>query len=314
MPDEQVVDTSTPSENPVVPETPETTEAPAPGTPETVEGAEATLKDPTATKTEKKEAKSTLEKFNLKVYGKEFEETIDLGNKNDLTKRFQKAAAADRSMAEAAEIKKAALQFIDELKKNPRKVFRDANLGIDERKLAEEIMNEALEDLEKSPEQREHAKLLKELEDIKQQRDSEKKDWESREFSRLQAEHERTLETDISAALDIGGLPKTPRTVKAMAELMMVALENNIELSAKDIAPIIKANTMSDFKEIISSLGDDQLDDFLGKDVLGRLRKKNIAKSKSVESANSVKATGNDVKKTEAPAEKKQTFREMFGV
>lgn len=186
MPDE-ISSVATP-EAPVVDTTP--TETPAtPETPGTVEGAEATLNDPAATKTEKQEAKSTLEKFNLKVYGKEFEETIDLGNKNDLTKRFQKAAAADRSMAEAAEIRKAALQFIDELKKNPRKVFRDANLGIDERKLAEEIMNEALEDLEKSPEQREHAKLMKELEDIKAQRDTEKKTWESREFARLQADH-----------------------------------------------------------------------------------------------------------------------------
>ncbi len=272
--------------------------------------------EPIVEPVKKEEPKSTKKKYNLVVDGKNEDFELDLGNDEEVKKYLQKAKASDKRFQEASEVRKAAMEFLDQLKKNPRKVMRDANLGIDERKLAEEIMNEALQDMEKTPEQREREKLQKELEDIKSQRKTEKEDFQKREFERLQAEHERTLEIDISAALDVGGLPKTPRTVKAMAEMMMIALENGIDLSAKEIVPIVKNMTMSEFKEVVNSLGDDQLEDFLGKEVIGRLRKRNVAKAKAVvETASSVKSTGNDVKKPiDSKAAKKLTTREFFGI
>ena len=157
-------------------------------------------------------------------------------------------------------------------------------------------------------------KLKKELEALRKEREDEKKDWEAKEFARLQAEHERQLETDISAALDVGGLPKTARTVKAMAEYMMIALENGIDLSAKDIVPIVKNTTLSEFKEVINSLSDDQLEEFMGKEIIGRLRKKSVAKAKAIETASAVKPTGEGIKKPEdKKSDKKQTIRDFFG-
>lgn len=263
----------------------------------------------------KKEEK-VLKEYKLKVNGREKSIKLDLSNDEDVVRYLQKAEASDSKFQEAAEVRKAAIQFIEELKKNPRKVLSDPNIGVDLKKFAEEIMNETIQDMEKSPEQRAHDKLVKELEDLKQQREDEKKSFNAKEMERLQAEHERNLESEISSALDVSGLPKTARTVKGMAEMMMIALEHGIELSAQEIAPIIKNTNISEFKELMNALSDDQLEDFIGKEIIGRLRKKNVAKAKAVETSSSVKSTGtSESKKAESKEPvKKQTIRDFLKV
>ena len=281
--------------------------------------AEKVLADPKASPAEKKVAEKKLEKFKLKVFGKDVEEEIDLNDMEGLTRRFQKSAAADKSMQESAEIKKLAIQLIQDLKTNPRKVLSDPNLGLDVKKLAQEIINEEIAEMEKSPEQRELESLKKQLQEKNQAIEEREKQAKDAEQARVQKEYEVNLENQITAVLDISGLPKTPRTVARMADYMIIALKEGIKLEPKDIAPIVKNNTLSEFKEIITSLSDDQLDDFLGKEVLGRLRKKNIAKVKAGDTANSIKATGKsvDVKlaesKKEAPKDPK-AFKKFFGI
>lgn len=207
------------------------------------------------------------------------------------------------------------MQFIEELRKNPRKVLTDPNINIDVKKFAEEIINEQIAEMEKTPEQREREKLQKELEDLRKQAQDRDEQAKKSEFARLQAEQEHILESDISAALDIGGVPKTPRTVKAMAEMMMIALQNNIDLSAKDLAPMVKNTTMGEFKEILQSLSDDQLEDYIGKDIIGRIRKRAVAKAKAASSpASSVKSTGNNVNTKEKAPARKLTIKELLGV
>ncbi len=253
----------------------------------------------------KQEAKQ-LKEYELKVNGKTEKIKFDPTDDESVKSWLQKARASDSKFQEAAEVRKAAMQFIDDLKKNPRRVLSDPNIGVDLKKFAEEIMNEQIAEMEKSPDQREKEALQNELKKIKEDRDREKKSSEERELSRLQVEHERNLEAEMSAALDVSGLPKTPRTVKHMAEMMMIAMQHGIELSAKEIAPIIKSTTLREFKDVVNSLADDQLEDFLGKEVIGRLRKRNVARAKAVDTANGVKSVG-EVKKSEkaeAPSQK----------
>lgn len=264
----------------------------------------------------KEEIKNLKKKFALTVDGKNEDYELDLGNDEEIKKHLQKSKAADKRFQEAAEVRKAAMDFIEQLRKNPRKVLADPNIGIDVRKFAEEILNDEIKEMEKSPEQRERDNLKRELEELKNQAKEKEESSQKANFERMQVEQERILESEISSALDVGGLPKTPRTVKAMAEMMMIALENGIDLSAQDIAPIIKNTNLTEFKEMVNSLSDDQLEDFLGKEVLGRLRRKNIAKAKPVQTANSIKSTGTASKKEESnkSSGKKISYRDFFGV
>lgn len=265
-------------------------------------------------KAKKEAAKSNKKKFKIKVDKAEEELELDLDNEEEVKKHLQMSRAAQKRMSEAAEIRKAAMDFIEELKKNPRKVLSDPNIGVDLKKFAEEIINEQIQEMEKSPEQREREALTAELERLKKEAKEKEEFAKKAEFERLQLEQEQQLSSQIETALDVGGLPKHPRTVKAMAEMMMIALQNNIDLSPMDIAPIVKNNTMSEFKEIISSLSDDQIEDFLGKEILGRLQKKRVAKAKTAQTVNNVQATSavKDLKKTE-PA-KKLTIKEWLKV
>lgn len=262
----------------------------------------------------KKEEK-TLKEYKLQVNGRDEVIKFDPNNDEEVKKWLQKGRASDQKFQEAAEVRKAAMAFIEELRKNPRKVLSDPNIGVDLKKFAHEIMDDQIKEMEKSPEQREREKLQKELQELKDAREREKKSFESKERERLDAEHERQIESDISTALDVGGLPKTPRTVRTMADYMMIALENGINLTAQEIIPIVKNTTLGEFKEIVNSLSDDQLEDFLGKEVIGRLRKKSVAKAKAVETANAVKPTGAEAnkKKEEAPM-KKMTIRDFLKV
>lgn len=264
----------------------------------------------------KEEIKSLKRKFALTVNGKNEDFELDLGNDEEIKKHLQKSKASDQKFQEAAEVRKAAMEFIEQLRTNPKRVLSDPNIGIDVRKFAEEILNEEIKEMEKSPEQREKEKLTRELEELKAQAKQREEEAQQSEFARIQMEQERILETEISAALDVGGMPKTARTVKAMAEMMMIALENGIDLSPKDIAPLVKNTTLSEFKEVVSSLTDDQLEDFLGKEVIGRLRKKNLAKAKSVPSANAVKSVGALSPKAAAstPKGEKISYRRFFGI
>lgn len=263
----------------------------------------------------KEEPVSAKKKYKIKVDKAEEEFEFDPTNEQEVVKHLQMSRASQKRMAEAAELRKVAMEFLDELKKNPAKVLSDPNIGIDIKKFAQQVMNDELKELEKSPEQREKEKLLKEVEDLKKKAKEREDSLKQSEFQKMQAEQERVLESEISAALDVGGVPKTPRTVARMAEMMMIALQNNIDLSPKDVVGLVKNNTMSEFKEVIAAMSDDQMEDFLGKEVLSRLRKKNIAKAKAVQTANNVKPMGNTPKSKESSnEEKKMTIRDFLKV
>lgn len=271
---------------------------------------------PAAKAAEAKKIENLKKKYNLTVNGKAEDLELDLGNDEEVKNYLQKARASDQKFKEAADVRKAAMEFIEQLRKNPRRVLSDPNIGIDIRKFAEEILSDEIKEMEKTPEQREKDKLMKELEEFKAKAKKSEEDAKTAAQQKLELEQERVLESDISAALDIGGLPKTPRTVKAMAEYMMIALEQGIDLSAKDIAPIVKSTNLKEFKEIVDSLSDDQLESFLGKDVIGRLRKKSLSKApRSVPSANAVKPTGQSPKQSSEPKkDEKITYRKFFGI
>lgn len=248
-----------------------------------------------------KQEQKTLKEYKIKVNGRDEVVKFDPSNDEEVVKHLQKARASDSKFAEANEVRKAAMEFIEELRKNPRKVLTDPNIGIDVKKLAEEIINEQIADMEKTPEQKEREKLQKELEDLRKQAKDKDELAKKESQLRLEKEYEYQLENDITAALDVGGLPKTPRTVKMMAEMMMIALNNGIDLSAKDIAPIVKNTNMSEFQELVKSLSDDQLESFLGKETIGRLRKKNLAKA--LASKTSTVANVQKTSKSAAPSE-----------
>jgi hypothetical protein len=194
------------------------------------------------------------------------------------------------------------------LQKDPIKVLGDPRLGITDetrQRMAQMIINNEIQEMQKTPEQREKERLQKQYEDLKKQNETEKKAREQAEFARLQTQYAQQFDNDISEAITGSGLPKTARTVKYFAEAMMFCIQNNIDLNARDLAPLIKKQTMSDFRDLVGSLPDDQFEDFVGKDNISRLRKRSIQKIKQVASnPSAVRDTGTPSKAPEKAAER----------
>lgn len=266
-------------------------------------------------KKEQKELAKQLKKFKLKVDGKEVEEEIDMADEEGLTKKLQLARAAQKRMQEATELKKAAEEFIEMLRSNPRKVLQDPNINVDLKKFVQEYLDEEIQNASKSPEQVEKEKLQKELEDLKEKYKKDEEDRKSREFSRLQAEQEEKIQTDIEGALKTSNLPKTPYTVRKMAEMMMLALQNDIDLSPKDLVPLLRKQMTADIKDLFSASGDDVMEELLGKENISRLRKntvKKVQQKQVAQTANSVKQTGVSDKNVEKKEEKKISLKDFL--
>jgi hypothetical protein len=284
--------------------------------PEAADGAEADASDegsdeaeaPKAEVKQEKAIAALKKKYQLKIDGKEEEVEIDLSNDEEVRKHLQMSKAAYKRMQQFAEYEKGVKGLIDTLKSDPLKVLADPRLGIPDdvrRKLAETIINGEIEESLKTPEQKEKERLQKEYENLKKQVEDEKKQREDAEMTRMQEQVARNLDSEMTAAITEAGLPKTARTVKYLAEAMQLSIENNLNLSAKDLIPYVKKQAVTEFRELVQGLSDTEFEEFMDKDISGRVRKRNLAKLKQTPpSAEQIKATGEEIKKDDQPTKK----------
>jgi hypothetical protein len=295
---------STPAAAPAAQATPSAATATATA----VDQAQNAVQQATAQQTPRQAPPSTKKKLQLKIDGQNETIEIDPNDEAELTRQLQLARVGQKRMQQFTEYENNVKNLFELLQKDPIKVLSDPRLGISEetrQRMAQMIINNEIQEMQKTPEQKEKERLQREYEDLKKQHENERKAREQAEFQRLQAQYTQQFDNDISDAIDKSGLPKTARTVRYFAEALMFCVQNNIDLSAKDLAPLIKKQTMSDFRDLIGSLPDDQFEDFVGKDNISRLRKRSIQKIKQVASnANQVRDTGTANKPAEKPAEK----------
>lgn len=294
--------------------TPEATEGQsASGAGDTVQDAKEVLSDPNASQKEKKAAVSTLKKYNIKVNGKNEVVELDMNDDAAVTKHLQMSRAAQKTMQESSDMRKSAEEFINLLKTNPRRVLEDPSIGVDLKLFAQEIINQEIENAQKSPDQLEKEKAQRELAEIKARIEEDEKKRKSSELQRLQQEQQEKIEINIESALKTSDLPKTPYTVRKMAEMMLIALQNNVDLSPADLVPLIRKQMQVDIKELFSAANDDVLEELVGKDRISKIRKKKVAavQQQVAQTANQVKSTGKTTATKEAPA-KKMTIKEFL--
>jgi hypothetical protein len=258
--------------------------------------AKAVLKDPTASKSEKKAAAKTLKKLTLKIDGQEYEEELPFEIPNDpksieyMRRELQMGRMGQKRAQEKASIEKEVLQFLDDLKKNPKKALSDPAIGMDLKKFAAQIIEEEIENSKKSPEQLELEKTKEELKAIKEQREQEKKDAEAKENEALTARYVEQYDNEITAALEGNRIPKTPQAVKKLADYMEVAIGANKDVSFNDLIPIVREELIADYQNHLDALPDDELESYIGKKTIDRIRKRNVAKAKQAASNPAVKA------------------------
>lgn len=261
--------------------------------------------------------KKRLNKLMLKIDGEELEEElpfeIDEDQADWMKKNLQLSKKAQKSMQSEASLRSQVDQFVKSLKGDTKNTLKQ--MGIDPKEFAAMIIEEELQQQAMTPEQRERAELQAKLKELEDERRREKEDFDKREYERLtQQEYER-IDTKMTAVIDQAGIPKSPYVVKKIAQYMQDGLQYGVNLEPEDVIGLVKEEIQSDIKELINALGEDKVESFIGKDVLDKVRKKNLAKAKATPAT--VKAAIKDVgsaKKADAKPADKVSMKDFFKI
>lgn len=266
-----------------------------------------------ASKETKEAIKDLKRKLILKVDGEEIEEEIDLGDEDYLKKQLQLAKVSQKRMQEYANLEKEVRDFVQALKEDPKRVLSDPSVGIDLKELAQAVIEEEIENSKKSPEQLEKERLEAELRELKQKHEEEQKRRQDEEFQRLEQQEAERYDMLMTRALEKADVPKTPYVVKKMADYMYLGLQQGIELKPDDVLPLVREEIQSDIKQMFSVMPEKLVEELIGSEVLGKIRKSRVEKAKKA--PKSLKKSVSDTGKTkEQKTAEKKTFKQFFGV
>lgn len=243
-------------------------------------------------------------KHKLNVKGKE----VEVDDK-ELLKRAQMGFAADEKWQEAAKMKKQVEGFINLLQKDPASALEKMGFNVDE--LAEQRIQQRIEEMKKSPEQLELEKLRREHEAILSERERERQQSHEQKLKQMQSEFAVQVETEIMQALDNPdfGLPKSPYFVKRIADVLIYDINKNKKqtISAAKAAEIVRDEVKSEWQEVYQLSPDEVFEQMVGKDRLNKYRRSKIKKVPPTHNINDVKQTGTtEIKNTttEKPKDK----------
>jgi len=266
------------------------------------------------------EQKKKLKALKLKFNGKEIDEElpfeIDEEHAEWMKKQLQMSKLAQSKAQEAAELQKEVVAFIQELKTNPKKALANPMIGLDVKQLAAEILEEEIENSKKTPEQlkiEEYERKLKEIEEKNAQEKAEQE--KQRQELALERAYEK-YDNMIANALEANpDLPSNPYIIDKMVKYMSIAVEEGYEPEMDIIANIVREEVNNDVKHLLTVLPVDKVEQLLGQEVLGKLRKSRLEGAKKAPPP--TKKIAKDVaavKKQEAPAASKVTIRDFLGV
>lgn len=292
-------------------------------TPEASEADEQALADLEAKKNPTQAEKKKIKQLKIKVFGNEITEDLPFEIDDDpkvieyMRKQLQMAKASQKAMQDKSQLEKEVGSFLEELKKNPRKILSDPRVSVDLKKMAAEIIEEEIEQSKKSPEQIEKEKLEARLRELEEERKKEKEERDQLELERRTEASMIQYDQMMTKALEKSDLPKSPYVVKKMADYMLLGLNNDLDLKPEDVVPLVQEEIKNDLKEMFSVMPDEVIEALVGKEVFNRVRKKNVAKAKSATPPPPVKSQVKDTGIKSTPSSDKKEvvdYKKFFGI
>lgn len=257
-----------------------------------------------------------LKQLQLKIDGEEVTEDlpfeVDEEHADYLRKNLQLSKKAQKSMQEASTIRSQVQDFVKMLTSDTKAAL--AQLGIDPKEFAASVIEEELKLQAMSPEQRERLELEHKLKQLQEEREREKEEYNQRELSRLQQQEYERVENKMVAAIESSGIPRSTYVIKKMASYMMDGAKEGVMLEPEDVVELVKQEIQDDLKQLINALGEDKVESFIGKDVLDKVRKKNISKIKQTPASakSGIKEVSSNKSQTK-PSEK-MSIKDFFKV
>jgi hypothetical protein len=251
-----------------------------------------------------------IEEFELKVNGKTVKEKINMNDKGRIQKALQMEKAAQESFQKAANSQKQIAQmeaemdqFLQMLKNDPMKILSNPALGLKLEDMADKILAQKIEEASKSPETLELEKARAKLEEYEKRINEEKTARETAERQKLEADAEAHIQGEIMEAIDAGTLPKSPYIINKMAQLASIAFDNGVDISMKDLAPIVKKMYQRDMKEMMGGMKDDEIEELVSQDRIKAIRNARIqaARGKMAQATKVVDTGAKAPKKNDTP-------------
>lgn len=261
------------------------------------------------TEEEKEQVEEVIRKLTLKVDGEEMEEELPFDVTPEmaeyLQKKLQLAAVSNKRMQESAELKKQEIErnaelenFMQVLQSNPEIILEQ--MGMDTKEFAEKILTKEVELMEMSPEERKILELQTELEKIQKDNEVKQKEAEDIRLEGMRNQYAAEFERDLTDAIENSDLPNNPEIINRMTGMMRVAIENEIDLSFKDLVPVVKDELQTDLNSIIGSMPDDVIKSLIGDERLAKFIPKKVVAKEAPPTSSSIEQTGKKTDKEES--------------
>ncbi len=225
--------------------------------------------------------------WKLKDGAEEFD--FDATDEEAVKREVQKARAANKRFDEAARLRQEAEQAFSALKdpSQLRQILQDPRIGVDLKKFAEDYVWEQIQQQQREAEWAKDPAAKQRWHDeqeLKTRREADaraQEEGKTRQQREAQVRHETAYEQKFIKALDAGGIPKTPAAVARMAELTMLAVDQNIDLTPEEIAQVYLEELDHADRTRYSQATGEQLAKMIGEDGLKRLREYDLGRLKN---------------------------------
>lgn len=254
--------------------TPASAPAAAPSTP-AAGAAPAAGGQNTATKgTAAAATPAEIRKLKLKLDGQDVEMP-----ESEVIALAQQGKASGKRFQEAAAMRKQAEDVLKFAKDNPTEFFKKT--GMNAREWAEKYLMEELKREAMSPEQKKAADNEAKLREYENEKKQAKDRADQEDRDRQTNDHRTRLDGLFVEALTKSGLPKTPYTIKRMAELQLTNIKKKLELNPDQLAKLVREDYIAEQKALFGSSEGDQLLELFGPELVKKLSKAQLAKLKN---------------------------------
>ena len=228
-------------------------------------------------------AQAEIRKLKLKVDQNEVEMS-----EAEVIALAQKGQGAEKRFQEAAQMRKEAEAVVRFLKENPREAMKQ--FGIDVRKFSEDVLMEHLTEQSMSPEQKKQRDTEAELNKYRERDKAETERQHKEAVTKQEQELVQHYTKTFTEALEASGLPKTNETVARMARYQQQASRKGYEVPPADLAKLVRSDYENEQQALYGSMDGDKLIEILGKDIVSKLSKAQIAKLKAGQPAQTKQA------------------------
>lgn len=206
-----------------------------------------------------------------------------------LLRDYAKYSAADEKFREAADLRKKNEDFERRIIDDPEAFMNDERIPrAKRREIAEKILIREIEQEmqpEKTAEQLRNEQLQKELDKYKAKENDELTAKEQAEFNAVVEARREVLAKTFQDAIALTPLSKEQGTsaevVREMALYMRLCKQAGYDVTPQDLANHVESRFMSSYKNLTESMEGEDLVHFLGKDIVNKIRKYDLANLES---------------------------------